>query len=146
MIWSVYCVGTPTLKYARIGVEFYLDRLKHYTRCEIEYLKGKNRIDNDRRFLEQSKGAFRMALDESGLQFGSRRFSESVNDWRNRSVQRIALYIGGADGHSSELKKDVDLLWSLGQSTLQHELALVVLLEQIYRAHTILRGEPYHRD
>jgi 23S rRNA (pseudouridine1915-N3)-methyltransferase len=63
-----------------------------------------------------------------------------------RGVKNIALLIGGADGHADELKNAADWTWSLGKLTLQHELALVVLLEQIYRAFTIKAGQPYHRD
>ena len=58
---------------------------------------------------------------------------------------KIALLIGGADGHSDELRDKADQIWSLSGFTMQHELAQVVLLEQIYRVHTILKGEPYHR-
>ena len=58
----------------------------------------------------------------------------------------IALLIGGADGHTAEVRQAADWVWSLSQLTLQHELALVVLLEQLYRAYTIKAGTPYHRD
>jgi 23S rRNA (pseudouridine1915-N3)-methyltransferase len=60
-------------------------------------------------------------------------------------VKRVALLIGGADGHSPVLRGAADHVLSLSAFTLQHELALVVLLEQIYRVHTLLKGEPYHR-
>jgi 23S rRNA (pseudouridine1915-N3)-methyltransferase len=58
----------------------------------------------------------------------------------------VAIIVGGSDGHSQPLLDAADFLWSLGPLTLQHELALVVALEQLYRAHTILTGHPYHRD
>ena len=60
-------------------------------------------------------------------------------------VKRVALLIGGADGHSPVLREKADHVVAMSGFTLQHELALVVLLEQIYRVHTVLKGEPYHR-
>jgi len=58
----------------------------------------------------------------------------------------MAFILGGANGHDQSLLERADFLWSLGPLTLQHELALVVTLEQLYRARTILAGHPYHRD
>ena len=60
--------------------------------------------------------------------------------------KKVAILIGGANGHSPELKEMVKESWSLSHMTLQHELALLVLVEQIYRAYSILRGDPYHRE
>ncbi|MEM7348468.1 MAG: 23S rRNA (pseudouridine(1915)-N(3))-methyltransferase RlmH, partial [Chloroflexota bacterium] len=68
-----------------------------------------------------------------------------VEHWQLNAVKSVRLFIGGADGHDDEIRQQADLLLGLSGFTLQHELALVVLLEQIYRAHTVLRGEPYHR-
>jgi 23S rRNA (pseudouridine1915-N3)-methyltransferase len=61
------------------------------------------------------------------------------------AVKKVAILIGGADGHTPELRRSADHVIALSGFTLQHELALVVLLEQIYRVHTVLRREPYHR-
>ena len=66
--------------------------------------------------------------------------------WENRSIPKCALLVGGADGWDEAMRKKADLLWSLGSLTLQHEMALLVALEQIYRACTIKAGTPYHRD
>ncbi len=65
---------------------------------------------------------------------------------RREGVKEITYLIGAADGHTEELRKSCDLVLSLSPLTLQHELALVVLLEQIYRVATLRRGEPYHRE
>jgi 23S rRNA (pseudouridine1915-N3)-methyltransferase len=61
-------------------------------------------------------------------------------------VKTIAFLIGAADGHTPELRDKCDLLLSLSSMTLQHEIALVVLMEQLYRIETIHAGSPYHRD
>jgi 23S rRNA (pseudouridine1915-N3)-methyltransferase len=84
-------------------------------------------------------------LHERGTAPTSRELAAKVDQWR-QSGRRIAVIIGGADGHDPSLLDAADFLWSLGPLTLQHELALVVALEQLYRAHTILAGHPYHRD
>ena len=72
-------------------------------------------------------------------------FVAKVEHWQLNAVKSVRLFIGGADGHDDEIRQQADLLLGLSGFTLQHELALVVLLEQIYRLHTVLRGEPYHR-
>jgi 23S rRNA (pseudouridine1915-N3)-methyltransferase len=61
-------------------------------------------------------------------------------------VKSVALLIGGADGHGPELRSRADWVWSLGRLTFQHELALVLVVEQLYRAYAIKGGLPYHRD
>ena len=69
-----------------------------------------------------------------------------MNAWEmDPGVKTVSLLIGASDGHTTELREKADAVWALSPLTLQHELALVVLLEQIYRAYSIKRGEPYHR-
>ena len=85
-------------------------------------------------------------LDERGKSFTSRAFASEIQNLRNRSFSRLALLVGASDGWDDATRSRADLLWSLGSQTLQHELALLVALEQIYRAETILSGTPYHRD
>lgn len=60
-------------------------------------------------------------------------------------IKSVSFLIGASDGHTPELREQSDEVWCLSKLTLQHELALVVLLEQIYRVATLRRGEPYHR-
>ena len=101
---------------------------------------------NSRYLLDSSEGSFRIALDERGDSLTTAEFVTKVRDWQNSGRKEIAFLIGGADGHTEDLRKSVDRVWAISQFTLQHELAMVVLLEQIYRVHTVLRGEPYHRE
>jgi 23S rRNA (pseudouridine1915-N3)-methyltransferase len=65
--------------------------------------------------------------------------------WQRDAVRAAAFVVGGADGLHPDVKARAREAWSLSRLTLPHRLALVVLLEQLYRAHTVLRGEPYHR-
>ena len=144
MIWRILALGRPSLAYARDGVDEYLKRLQGFGRVEVHFVKPS--ANAYRRMLAQSADCFRILLDERGKQFTSRGFATEVQKWENRSISRCALLVGGSDGWDDETRKEAGLLWSLGSLTLQHELALVVALEQIYRSCTIRAGMPYHRD
>ena len=96
--------------------------------------------------LALSEGCHRILLDERGKQFTSRTFAQGIQKLENQSISRCALLVGASDGWDDSVRSRANLLWALGTLTLQHELALVVALEQIYRAHMILAGAPYHRD
>jgi 23S rRNA (pseudouridine1915-N3)-methyltransferase len=86
-----------------------------------------------------------VVLHEHGTPLTSRQLAAKLDQWQ-QAARPVAVIIGGADGHDQSLLEAADFHWSLGPLTLQHELALVVALEQLYRARTILAGHPYHRD
>lgn len=121
-------------------------RLRPMTPVQIDYLRASRRGEESALLLEKSEGMFRIVMDERGAEITSRALAEKVSGWEQSRVKGIAILIGGADGHTPELRASADWLWSLSKLTLQHELALVVLLEQIYRAYSIKAGTPYHRD
>jgi 23S rRNA (pseudouridine1915-N3)-methyltransferase len=83
-------------------------------------------------------------LDSRGKQLSSEDLAEFIRDHRDRGTQELIFAIGPADGWSETARKHAGLLLSLGKMTLPHELARVVLAEQLYRAFTILAGHPYH--
>ncbi len=147
MKWKVLAIGKPALTYARAGIDEYLSRLKHYAPVDIQYLKDAGSVEgNAKRLLEGSEGCLRLVLDERGKSLTT----SGLVDWvkgraMDGSVKKIAVLIGGADGHSEEVREKADVLLNLSKLTLQHELALLVFLEQVYRVHTVMRGEPYHR-
>lgn len=88
----------------------------------------------------------RIVLDETGPQLGSEAFAARLRDIRDAGARELAFLIGGPDGHGDAARNKADLLLSLGPMTLPHGLARVVLVEQIYRAVTIISGHPYHRS
>jgi len=146
MRWTIFAIGKPKLDFARLGIDEYASRLKPFAPVRIEYLKAADRADESRTLMERSEGMLRMVLDERGDHVTSRELAKKIDAWEQRGPRDFALLIGGADGHTDELRKAADWKWSLSKLTLQHELALVVMLEQLYRAYTIKAGLPYHRD
>lgn len=92
----------------------------------------------DERRLNVPKGARLVVLDERGRDFATSQFAQLL-------AQPSAFVIGGADGLSASLKNQAELLLKLSSLTLPHALAQVILVEQLYRAATLLTGHPYHR-
>lgn len=142
----VLAAAKPTLSYARDGVHFFEQRLRPLGRVELRYVKAGSPVEVSRRLLDASEGCLRIAMDERGANWSTREFEQHVRNWQMQAVKRVAFLIGAADGHTQELRQACGHVLSLGRHTMQHELALVVLLEQIYRVHTLLAGSPYHRD
>ena len=83
-------------------------------------------------------------LDSRGKQLSSEELAEFIRGHQDRNPAPLVFAIGPADGFSDELRRQADFTLSLGKMTLAHELARIVLLEQTYRAFTILKGHPYH--
>lgn len=91
-------------------------------------------------------GAHLIALDERGKNLKSKDIATAISRERDAGVPAFAFLIGGADGHSPEVKARTSQIWSFGAATWPHMLARVMLAEQLYRAVTILSGHPYHRS
>jgi 23S rRNA (pseudouridine1915-N3)-methyltransferase len=142
----VISVGKPKLAYAKSGVEEYLGRLQHYLSVEWKQVKEGTQEQEGERLLAASDGCFRVILDERGDSITSKTLTTKFEKWERQAIKTVAFLIGGANGHLPTLREKADWLWSLSPLTMQHELALTVMLEQLYRAQTIRRGEPYHRE
>ena len=84
-------------------------------------------------------------LDERGKQMGSEDFAGILGQWRDDGVRECRFVLGAADGHCDEERAEADLLFAFGKATWPHLLARAMLMEQLYRASTILAGHPYHR-
>lgn len=105
------------------------------------------KADEAERLLRaSSKADFRIVLDERGKALSSDAFAKLLGRKRDDGIATLACLIGGPDGHGKIALDAADLTLSLGPMTLPHGLARVVLVEQIYRAVTILSGHPYHRS
>lgn len=142
----VLAADKPSLAYAREGVAFFMERLKPLGRVELQFVRGGDSASVSERLLKASAGCLRVAMDERGDRWTTRQLEARVRSWQLHGEKKIAFLIGAADGHTEALRQSSDHVLSLGAMTMQHELALLVLLEQIYRVHTLLSGSPYHRD
>ena len=142
----ILTIGKPRLAFAKAGIAEYLERFPPKQPVEIEVLRASSREEESKAMLTRSEGMFRIVLDERGEKITSRELAQKISTWELQRTKAVAFLIGGADGHTDELRAKADWRWSLSPLTLQHELALVVLLEQLYRARCINAGTPYHRD
>jgi 23S rRNA (pseudouridine1915-N3)-methyltransferase len=146
MNWLIAAIGKPSLRFAKLGIEEYEKRIGRYASLRfVTRSKDEGPEKNSRYLLDSTEGSVRIALDERGEPWSTDGFVRQVETWQMDGLRNVAFLVGGADGHAPMLREDCDHVVALSSFTLQHELALVVLLEQLYRAHTILRGEPYHR-
>jgi len=123
----------------------YLKRLSRYAEAEGLSLKDETALLAlaARDPKTRSKQAL-VLLDSRGKQLSSEELAKYIADHQNRSPLPLLFAIGGADGFSDQARRAAGFTLSLGKMTLAHELARVVLLEQLYRAFTILQGHPYH--
>jgi 23S rRNA (pseudouridine1915-N3)-methyltransferase len=125
----------------------YMKRLQRMATVEWKILRsGKPVRQTSEEMLAASEGALRVVLDERGRQLTSREFAQWIGRQELAGRKAVSVLIGGADGHDAGVREAADEMWALSAMTLQHELALVVFLEQLYRARSIQAGSPYHRD
>ena len=134
----------------------YANRLRGSVRLElvvVEPCKRGRKIDVEQLVREEGERLLSVAppdhrlvaLDIMGKQFSSEDLAGRLSDWIDQA-QNVALLVGGADGLSTEVLEQTDECWSLSRFTLAHSLVRVVVAEQLYRAHSIVMGLPYHRN
>jgi 23S rRNA (pseudouridine1915-N3)-methyltransferase len=139
MRYRVVAVGRMKNAALRAACDEYLDRLRHYTKVEEHETKDEARV-----LGAVPEGARLVALTRRGEEWSSVQLAEWTERWE-MDARDVVFALGGADTLPDEVLRKAERLWSLSQLTLPHEVARVVLYEQLYRAHTIRRGEPYHR-
>lgn len=143
----ILVVGKPALSFAKEGIEDYLKRLKRFGNFELEILKDGTPEKVENRLLEASKDSYRVVLDERGKQLSTREFARVTEKWNlDPQCKSISYLIGHADGHTQTTRDSANLILGLSSLTLQHELATLMLAEQLYRVASIHAGTPYHRD
>lgn len=143
----VVAVGKVKERALRAVLDDYYGRVRRYAKLEELELKDAPPDVLVPRFAKAIDPRGRtVALEVDGQAFSSRRLAELVGDCELGSVPTLTFLIGGAYGLPPEVSKGADLRLSLSAMTLPHRLARVLLAEQVYRAFTILRGEPYSHD
>ncbi|HLZ40201.1 MAG TPA: 23S rRNA (pseudouridine(1915)-N(3))-methyltransferase RlmH [Candidatus Sulfotelmatobacter sp.] len=122
----------------------YVKRISRY--AQVESLPLRDEQDLLAKLSSPKSGAKStlVLMDSRGKEFSSEQFAKFLADYQDRNPLPLIFAIGGADGFSAAARAAAQHIISLGKMTLAHELARVVLLEQVYRAFTILKGHPYH--
>lgn len=139
MRYHVVAVGRLKDAAFRTACDDYLARVRHYARVEEQEVK-----DDARVLAAVPAGARLVALSRTGNAWSSRELARRTERWE-LDARDVAFAIGGADALPAAVLARADDVWSLSALTFPHELARVIVLEQLYRAYTIRRGEPYHR-
>ncbi len=138
----IITIGAPKLAYAKAGFEEYLGRLKHYHTMRVTHIADKH---NDAGHIIQAIGdAYAVALEIDATQWSSHNLADFI-ELRNQTGREVAFVIGGPDGLPEEVRTRSDLQLSFSTLTFPHDLAMVILVEALFRASAIAAGQPYHR-
>ncbi len=139
-------IGRTKDKNWRALQEEYLQRLSHFVKFETIELKDAGKETEGKLILEKlNQSHFVCLLDVKGRSCSSHELAAEIEKWQNRGLKEIVFVIGGAEGVVSEVVERADNSLSLSFLTLTHEMARVVLVEQLYRAFTIIKGFPYQK-
>lgn len=128
------------------AVQEYAGRLRKQHDLELVELREQPSRDREGQAILQKvlPRDVLVCLDERGKVLSSPELAEKLGRWRDEG-REVVFAIGGDEGHAPEVRERAELVWSLSRLVLPHRLARVVVVEQLYRAFTILRGEPYHK-
>ena len=130
--------------------EEYLRRLSHFVKCEIVEVKDSavhetREIEGNRIVKNLNQNSFVCLLDVAGKSMSSHDLAKEVEKWQDGPLKEVTFVIGGADGVAVAVAERADIMLSLSFLTFTHEMARVVMLEQLYRAYAILKGFPYQK-
>ncbi len=150
MKFSFVWIGKTRDKNWKALQEEYLRRLSHFVKCEVVEIRDsaphETREIEGKRILEiLNQKSFVCLLDVKGRALSSPEIAQQIEKWQNRGLKEITFVIGGAGGVSSEIGEIADFRLSLSFLTFTHEMARVLMLEQLYRAYTIIKGFPYQK-
>lgn len=143
-------VGKTKNKHWKSLQEDYLKRLSRFAKYSITEIKDKAphesvEIEGNRILDKVNQSSLICALEVKGEAIGSRQLARRFEKWQIQGTKEITFVIGGAEGLSPAVVEKADFSLSLSLLTMTHEMARVVLIEQIYRAHTIIKGHPYQK-
>lgn len=136
----------------RALIDDYAERLSHFVRCEVVELRelgrsDKSGIDKETKRISDAlrSGSVTVLLDPDGVEWTSQQLAAQVKGWEGNGTKEVAFVVGGPNGVTDDFKSRADKRWSLSRLTLTHEMARVLLFEQLYRAYTIIHGLPYQK-
>ena len=149
IIWT----GKTKNAHLRALIDDYLKRLSHFVRCEVSEFREspgsakKMGIDKDSKRISDGlqDSAINILLAPEGIEWTSQQLAKEMQVWQDSGTKEVTFIVGGPNGVSAELAARASKRWSLSRLTLTHEMSRVVLLEQLYRAYTIIHGLPYQK-
>jgi 23S rRNA (pseudouridine1915-N3)-methyltransferase len=151
LVW----IGKTKSAPAKQLLKEYLDRVGKFAGVEVTELRDRDDVGRDAQRIIDKEGEdilsrtvsaqYLIALDERGRELDSIKLAELIEKHRERGTKQITFVIGGHSGLSEAVRQRADLVLALSRMTLTHDLARVVLMEQIYRAFTIIHGLPYQK-
>jgi len=154
---TLLTIGKTEDSYLKDGIDKYLSRLKHYIKfeiTEIPELKNTKALSQEQQKVKEAELIFKntattdhiILLDERGSELNSVQFSAMLNKKMIASVQNLVFIIGGPYGFDESIYKRANDKLSLSRMTFSHQMVRLFFVEQVYRAFTILKGEPYHHQ
>lgn len=154
---TLLTVGKTDRDWVRQGLDIYVSRLKHYipfVMTEIPELKNVSSLSKDQIKTREGELIIKnirptddvILLDERGKQYSSMEFAKVLQDKISYIGKDIVFVIGGAYGFSEDVYRRADSKMSLSRMTFSHQMVRTIFAEQIYRAFTIMKGEPYHHE
>ena len=153
---SIIATGKTNAEWIKTGIEEYAKRMNRYGRfaiLETPNLKKKIAKTDSKRVMKEEavlqekalEGVdYLVLLDEHGKEYTSVGLSQQIQKLQVRGLKHVAFLIGGPYGFDQSIKSRANEFWALGPLTFPHQLIRIFAVEQIYRAHTIIKGEPYH--
>ena len=149
-------LGKTKEPYLAAGIADYIGRLSRYARPEIKEIKERGRnsklaakklIEAEGQLLLQArmKSSLLVALDRSGRGLSSEEFADTIQNWEGQGTKGLSFVIGGPQGLSPTVLQNADFILSFSRMTFTHEMARLLLVEQIYRAYSINAGSRYHK-
>ena len=154
---TLLTVGKTDVKWVKEGLDLYVSRLLHYVQFSlVEIPELKNVSSFSQAQIKEKEGDLILAairpsdevilLDEHGKEFRSVEFARFLEERMARSGRDMVFVIGGAYGFSQKVYERSDRKMSLSAMTFSHQMVRTIFAEQLYRAFTIMRGEPYHHE
>lgn len=149
-------LGKTKEKYLAAGIDDFVKRIQRYAQIEIHTIREKRfgesapdsliRDEEAKVLLERvNQPTMLIAMDSTGKQVSSDKFAELIQQWQEQGRRSITFLIGGPTGLAPAVTKKADFILSLSKMTFTHEMARLILLEQVYRAFSILAGTKYHK-
>jgi len=154
---TLLCIGKTDDRFIQEGIDKYLSRLKHYITFNIVVIPDVKNVKNMSQAQQMEKESelffkqignqdFLVLLDEKGKEFRSVEFSDFLEKKMVTGVSHMVFLIGGPYGFSDKVRERANFLVSLSKMTFSHQMVRLFFAEQVYRAFTIMKGEPYHHE